>query len=44
MNDMLKVFFGDMSGAVYNTASYFKYDYEDEWIRSICKGNDSGCR
>ena len=29
---MLKVFFGDMSGAVYNTASYFKYDYEDEWI------------
>lgn len=21
-----------MSDAVYNTASYFKYDYEDEWI------------
>ena len=29
---MLKIFFGDMSDAVYNTASYFKYDYEDEWI------------
>ena len=26
---MLKIFFGDMSDAVYNTASYFKYDYED---------------
>lgn len=38
---MLKIFFGDMSDAVYNTASYFKYDYEDG---SICKGNDSGCR
>ncbi len=24
---MLKIFFGDMSDAVYNTASYFKYDY-----------------
>ena len=29
---MLKIFFGDMSDAVYNTASYFKYDYEDDWI------------
>ena len=29
---MLKIFFGDMSDAVYNTAYYFKYDYEDEWI------------
>ena len=29
---MLKIFFGDMSDAVYNTAAYFKYDYEDEWI------------
>ena len=29
---MLKIFFGDMSDAVYNTASYFKYDYEDNWI------------
>ena len=29
---MLNVFFGDMKDAIYNTASYFKYDYEDAWI------------
>ena len=29
---MLNVFYGDMSEAVYNTAAYFKYDYEDAWI------------
>lgn len=29
---MLNVFYGDMGEAVYNTAAYFKYDYEDEWI------------
>ena len=30
---MLKHFFyGDMKEAVYNTASYFKYDYEEGWI------------
>lgn len=29
---MLNVFFGDMKEAVYNTAAYFKYDYEDSWI------------
>lgn len=29
---MLNIFYGDMKEAVYNTASYFKYDYEDEWI------------
>lgn len=29
---MLSIFYGDMPEAVYNTASYFKYDYEDEWI------------
>lgn len=29
---MLNIFYGDMEGAVYNTAAYFKYDYEDEWI------------
>lgn len=29
---MLKVFYGDMQEAVYNTAAYFKYDYEDSWI------------
>ena len=29
---MLNIYYGDMDDAVYNTASYFKYDYEDEWI------------
>lgn len=29
---MLNIFYGDMENAVYNTASYFKYDYEDGWI------------
>lgn len=29
---MLNIFYGDMPGAVYNTVSYFKYDYEDDWI------------
>lgn len=29
---MLNIFYGDMPDAVYNTAAYFKYDYEDEWI------------
>ena len=29
---MLNIFFGDMKEVVYNTASYFKYDYEDSWI------------
>ena len=29
---MLNIFYGDMKEAVYNTAAYFKYDYEDEWI------------
>ena len=28
---MLNVFFGDMPEAVYNTAVFFKNDYEDEW-------------
>lgn len=32
VNEMLNIFYGDMEGAVYNTASYFKYDYEDDWI------------
>lgn len=32
VNHMLNIFYGDMEGAVYNTASYFKYDYEDDWI------------
>ena len=29
---MLKIFYGDMKEAIYNTAAYFKYDYEDESI------------
>ena len=29
---MLNIFYGEMKNAVYNTASYFKYDYEEEWI------------
>ncbi len=29
---MLNIFYGDMQEAVYNTANYFKYDYEDSWI------------
>ena len=29
---MLHVFFGDMDNAIYNTAVFFKNDYEDEWI------------
>lgn len=29
---MLNVFFGDMPEAVYNTAVFFKNDYEDEWL------------
>lgn len=29
---MLNVFLGDMPEAIYNTAVFFKNDYEDEWI------------
>lgn len=29
---MLKIYFGDMKEAIYNTSVYFKNDYEDEWI------------
>lgn len=29
---MLNIYYGNMKEAVYNTASYFKYDYEDSWI------------
>ncbi|MBR6059871.1 MAG: DUF4869 domain-containing protein [Victivallales bacterium] len=29
---MLHIFFGDMEEAIYNTAVFFKNDYEDEWI------------
>lgn len=43
---MLNIYYGDMKEAVYNTAAYFKYDYEDDWItdRSICEENGKGCR
>ena len=42
---MLNIFYGDMKEAIYNTASYFKYDYEDEWIvdpfvKAMIKGVD----
>lgn len=29
---MLNVYFGDMSGAIFNTAVYFKNTYRDSWI------------
>lgn len=29
---MLNIFYGEMKESIYNTASYFKYDYEDSWI------------
>lgn len=29
---MLNIFYGEMANAVYNTASYFKYDYEEDWL------------
>ena len=29
---MLNIYYGDMKEAVYNTAAYIKYDYEDDWI------------
>lgn len=29
---MLKIFYGDMPSAIYNTAVYFKNVYEDNWI------------
>ena len=29
---MLKIFFGDMPEAIYNTEVYFKNVYDDSWI------------
>ena len=29
---MLSVYFGDMPKAIFNTAVFFKNDYEDAWI------------
>lgn len=30
---MLNIYYGDMKEAVYNTSAYFKYDYEDSYVR-----------
>ena len=42
---MLKIFYGDMPEAIYNTSMYFRNTYQDEWIvsdfaRKIIKGID----
>lgn len=29
---MLKIFFGEMKDAIYNTEVYFENTYEEEWI------------
>lgn len=29
---MLRIFYGDMEGVVYNTSSYFKFNYEPQWL------------
>lgn len=29
---MLKIYFGDMDKAIYNTGIYFKNDYDPEWL------------
>ena len=35
---MLNVYIGDMPEAIYNTATYFKHNYKDEWITDdLCK-------
>ena len=39
---MLNIYYGDMQESVYNTAAYFKYDYEDSWIIDPFV-KDSGC-
>ena len=42
---MLKIYFGDMPEAIYNTEVYFKNTYEDEWLQDdfaaeVIKGVD----
>ena len=32
---MLKIFYGDMPEAIYNTSVYFKNTYEDSWITDL---------
>lgn len=29
---MLKIFYGDMEDVVYNTSSFFKFNYEPKWL------------
>ena len=29
---MLKIYFGDMDNAIFNTEIYFKNDYDPEWL------------
>lgn len=29
---MLNIYYGNMKESIYNTAAYFKYDYEESWI------------
>lgn len=38
---MFNIYYGNMKEAVYNTAAYFKYDYEDSWIFGRGKNSDS---
>ena len=42
---MLNIYFGEMPGAIYNTAAYFKNTYQGDWIttdfaREVIKGVD----
>ena len=30
---MLRIFFGDMDEAIYNTSVYFKFNYQPEWLQ-----------
>ncbi len=30
---MLKIFFGDMNDAIYNTSVYFKFNFQPEWLQ-----------
>ncbi len=29
---MLSIYFGDLKDSIYNTSSYFKFNYEKEWL------------
>ena len=30
---MLKIYYGDMDGIIYNTAVFFKFNYDPEWFK-----------